>query len=380
MDFTFDEEQVALRQLAARLLSERVTQDRLKEVEAVTRLDGGDGVDRTLWADLAGTGLLAAPLAEENGGAGLGFLGAAVVVEEIGRRVAPVPYLECVAVAGLAIERFGSAEVKADTLAAIGEGTLIVTSALVEEQAPSLEPTTTATAASGGGWLLSGSKICVAAGIAADRFLVPATFPDGGTGVAVVHAGAAGVSIDRQETTLGRPEAAVRLDSAEVPASAVLGGADAPERNAVLSWLVEHTTAALCVLGTGCYEEATRLTAEYVKERKQFERPLATFQAVGQRAADAYIDSLGVRLTAWQAVWRLAAGLPATDEVTIAKYWASEGGQRVVHAAQHLHGGVGMDRDYPLHRYFLLGKQIALSLGGAAPQLAELGKRIAASA
>jgi len=117
-----------------------------------------------------------------------------------------------------------------------------------------------------------------------------------------------------------------------------------------------------------------------VKERKQFGRPLATFQAVGQRAADAYIDTLGVRLTAWQAVWRLAAGLPATDEVIIAKYWASEGGQRVVHAAQHLHGGIGMDRDYPLHRYFLLGKQIDLGLGGAAPQLAELGRRIAASA
>jgi alkylation response protein AidB-like acyl-CoA dehydrogenase len=123
-----------------------------------------------------------------------------------------------------------------------------------------------------------------------------------------------------------------------------------------------------------------RITASYVKERQQFDRMIATFQAVGQRAADAFIDTLGVRLTAWQAVWRLSAGLPATDEVTIAKYWASEAGQRVVHTCQHLHGGIGMDRDYPVHRYFLVAKQIDLALGGAAPQLADLGKRIAASA
>ena len=95
---------------------------------------------------------------------------------------------------------------------------------------------------------------------------------------------------------------------------------------------------------------------QYTTQREQFGKPIATFQAVGQRAADAYIDAEAVRLTAWQAVWRLAEGLPATSEVAVAKYWADEGAQRVVHAAQHLHGGMGVDRDYPLHRYYLLGQ------------------------
>ena len=98
------------------------------------------------------------------------------------------------------------------------------------------------------------------------------------------------------------------------------------------------------------------MTAEYTKTREQFDRPIATFQAVGQRAADAYIDTEAIRLTAWQAAWRLAEGLPRAAEVAIAKFWAADGGQRVVHAAQHLHGGIGVDRDYPLHRYFLLGE------------------------
>jgi alkylation response protein AidB-like acyl-CoA dehydrogenase len=379
MDLEFDDDQKALSELAARILAERSTPERLKEVEAESAA-GGDGVDRKLWSDLAGAGLLAAPLAEENGGAGMGLAGAGVVLEEVGRRVAAVPYLETVLCA-LAVERFGSTAVRG-ALAGMAAGSFIVTPALTEAQADLRAPAARASAGADATWRLDGEKICVPAGMAADAYLVPVTFPDGSTGVVFVDAGAGGLTRVRQDTTAGRPEALVRLDGVEVPDDAVLGsgGSDSAERGEVLDWLVDRATAALAVLAAGCLDEALRMTASYVKERKQFDRPLATFQAVGQRAADAYIDALGVRLTAWQAVWRLSVGLPAGDEVTIAKYWASEAGQRVVHACQHLHGGVGMDRDYPVHRYFLAAKQIDLALGGTAPQLADLGRRIAASA
>ena len=120
------------------------------------------------------------------------------------------------------------------------------------------------------------------------------------------------------------------------------------------------------------------LIGEYTKTREQFGKPIATFQAVGQRAADAYVDAEAIRLTAWQAAWRLSAGLPATAELAVAKFWAADGGQRVVHAAVHLHGGVGVDRDYPLHRYFLLTRQIELTLGGAHESLQRLGAVLAA--
>jgi 3-oxocholest-4-en-26-oyl-CoA dehydrogenase beta subunit len=134
----------------------------------------------------------------------------------------------------------------------------------------------------------------------------------------------------------------------------------------------------LCALAIGVCEEALRMTAEYTKTREQFDRPIATFQAVGQRAADSYIDTEAIRLTAWQAAWRISEGLPAAHEAAIAKFWAAEGGQRVVHAAVHLHGGIGVDKDYPLHRYFLLAKQIELTLGGTTPQLLKLGAMLAA--
>ncbi|MBK6670162.1 MAG: hypothetical protein IPG46_11035 [Actinobacteria bacterium] len=125
---------------------------------------------------------------------------------------------------------------------------------------------------------------------------------------------------------------------------------------------------------------ALELLASYTTDRHQFGVPIASFQAVGHRAADAYIDTEAVRLTTWQAIWRLDEGLAAGEEVAVAKYWAAYGGQRVVHAAVHLHGGVGVDRDYPLHRFFLAAKQIELQLGGATPSLLRLGRSIAANA
>jgi 3-oxocholest-4-en-26-oyl-CoA dehydrogenase beta subunit len=376
MDFDLDDDQKALSELAARILGEQATTARIRAIEAEAAA-GGDGVDHKLWSDLASAGLVAAPLSEDAGGAGMGLIGACVVLEEVGRRVAPVPYLETV-LSALALERFGGADL-ADHLAGIASGSFIVVPALIEAQADSRRPSTTAAACDGGRWRLDGEKICVSAGLTADAYLVPVSFASGSTGVAFVQASASGLVRRRQDTTSGRPEAMLVLSGVEVSADAVLG-AGTSEEGEVLDWLVDRVTAGLSVTAAGCLDEALRITAAYVKERKQFDRVIASFQAVGQRAADAFIDTLGVRLTAWQAVWRLSSGLPATDEVTIAKYWASEAGQRVVHTCQHLHGGVGMDRDYPVHRYFLVAKQLDLALGGAAPQLAELGKRIAASA
>jgi alkylation response protein AidB-like acyl-CoA dehydrogenase len=124
-------------------------------------------------------------------------------------------------------------------------------------------------------------------------------------------------------------------------------------------------------------EEALAITARYVSEREQFGSKLGTFQAVGNRVADAYIDTEAIRLTALQAVWRLSEGLDAHDELMTAKFWAAEGAQRVVHAAQHLHGGIGMDLDYPIHRYFRWAKVLELTLGGASPSLLRLGKSLA---
>jgi alkylation response protein AidB-like acyl-CoA dehydrogenase len=269
---------------------------------------------------------------------------------------------------GLPVAQFGTADQQAALLPGVISGELIVTAALVEP----FGATMTASEEDGE-WTLRGTKTCVPAGPIADWFLVSAATGPGTVGVFVVDAHAPGVTVTPLVTTSGSAEAHLDLDGAGgEPLGPVEDGRD------VVEWIVEHATSGQCSMAAGVCKEAVALTAEYAKSREQFDRPIATFQAVAQRAADAYIDAEAVQLTARQAAWRLSEGLPATEAVAIAKFFAAEGGQRVVHAAQHIHGGVGVDRSYPLHRYFLLAKQLELSLGGTTANLLKLGALMAA--
>jgi 3-oxocholest-4-en-26-oyl-CoA dehydrogenase beta subunit len=383
MDFNYSEEQEAVRQLAAQIFGDRSTHDRLKEVEAAAGDEGP--FDRDLWRDLADAGLLGIHLSEDVGGAGLDFVAACLVVEAAGRTAAYVPVIETMVYGAEPIARFGTDAQRKTWLTGVASGETILTAAMAELAGEvilpgGLEPATTATAQADGSWVVAGTKACVPAAFVADAILVPATrrTADGsstGVGVFVVDAGAEGLTMIRQTTTTGRPEAIVELDDVRLGPDRLLG--DGADGAAVIGCITEFATTALCIEEAGVCAAALELTAEYTKTRVQFDKPIATFQAVGQRAADAYVDTEAIRLTAWQAAARLAAGLPASAEVAIAKYWAAEGGQRVVHAASHLHGGVGVDRDYPLHRFFLLTRQIELTLGGANESLRRLGQMLA---
>jgi alkylation response protein AidB-like acyl-CoA dehydrogenase len=370
MDFALTEEQEATRDLARQILTDRETHEHLKEIEA-----GGEGFDRDIWAELAKAGLLGIALPEDVGGSGLGFVALCQLLEEVGRTVAPVPVLPTVVLGALPIAQFGSDEQRQRWLPGVVSGETVLTAGLVELGTDPLHPTTSATR-DGSGFRLDGVKVCVPAGLSADAVLVPAVSPDGSIGIFAVDPEASGVTVERQDTTSGIPQARIELDGVAVgDAETLVYGASGGE---ALEWIIERATAALCAVATGVCEQALKMTAEYTKTREQFDRPIATFQAVGQRAADAYIDTEAIRLTALQAAWRLEEALPAAAEVAVAKFWAADGGQRVVHAAQHLHGGIGVDRDYPLHRYFLWAKELELTLGGATPQLLKLGGILAA--
>ena len=370
MDFSFSEDQQQVAELARKILAERASHERQRALER----SGAPRFDRELWRELAQAGLLGIALPEAHGGGGLGFLELALVLEESGRRTAPVPLLETALLGALPIAEFGSEAQKRAILPRVAAGELVLSAALHEEGGDARRPATTATPA-GGGWALRGAKLCVPAGGIAERILVPAATGAGTLGVFLVDPQARGVVLEPALTTNAQPDAHLTFDGVQVAAQDVLGDPRAGAR--ILAWLEPRAIAGLCAQALGVCEEALRLTAEYTKTRKQFDQPIAMFQAVGHRAANAYIDTEAIRLTSWQASWRLAEGLPAEAEVAVAKIWAAEAGQRVVHAAQHLHGGVGVDREYPLHRYFLWAKQLELSLGGTTRQLLRLGKLLA---
>jgi 3-oxocholest-4-en-26-oyl-CoA dehydrogenase beta subunit len=365
MDFTFSEEQDAVRDLAAQIFDGHATAERVKEIER-----SEERVDQELWRALADAGLLAIAVPEEHGGSGLGLIELCLLLGQQGRRVAPVPLWPTLVLGALPIAEFGTSEQQRAWLPGVVRGEVILTAALSEAGANDpLRPRTTATR-DGAGWRLDGSKPSVPGGHIADRVLVPASTGDGELGVFLVDP--AGPGVERTIAVTTDRSKVAHLTFAGAPAEQL--GEDGRRATA---WMLDRALVGLCAMQVGVAEGALRMAAEYTSERQQFGRPLSTFQGVALKAADAYIDTEAMRVTLWQAAWRLTAGLDASQEVMVAKWWAAEGGQRVVHITQHLHGGMGADIDYPVHRYFLWGKQIEDTLGGASAQLARLGRALA---
>ena len=372
MDFTLTDEQQAISDLSHRILSEQLPPERLRELE---QTDGWFADD--VWAALGQADLLGIALPEADGGGGYGILEACLIAEQIGRTVAPVPYLSSVVASALPLAQFGTDAQRQQFLPDVIAGTGTLTLALYEPTDIAVpEVPSTQASPDGGGWRLDGEKSLVVGADRAAAILVPARTGDRTSAVFLVAPDAPGVSLQREIAVTGEPQWSVRLTSVVIAADAVLGGTE--QGAEIVGWTTDRLAAAICAAQTGVCEEALAITARYVSEREQFGSKLGTFQAVGQRVADAYIDTEAIRLTALQAVWRLAEGLEAHDELMTAKFWAADGAQRVVHAAQHLHGGIGVDLDYPIHRYFRWAKVLELTLGGASPSLVRLGASLAA--
>ena len=370
MDFSLSDEQQEVQNLARKILGDLSTHERLNQVE---RSD--EGIDRQLWTELARANLLGVALPEAFDGSDMGFVTLCILLEEIGRTVAAVPAIPTLVLGALPIAELGTPEQKKRWLPGVVAGDIVLTGALQEAgNDDPARPTATARP-EGDDWRLDGVKICVSAAHLAQRVLVPARTPDGRVGVFLVDPGAEGVRFEDQRTTNRERHSQLTLDGAIVRSDDVLGD---PDRGSeIVTRITAHAMAASCALQLGVSERALQMTAEYTCTREQFDRPVGSFQAVHQRAGDAFVDTEAMRLTTWQAVWQLSEGVPADDALAVAKYWAAAGGQRVGYACQHLHGGIGIDIDYPLHRYYLWAKQIELTLGSAPEQLARIGSRMA---
>lgn len=355
MDFTYSADQQALIELSAQVFAGATSLQRLRAVE------DGEGIDRELWRRLADAGLLGIALAEPAG-AGLALVELAAVLTEQGRHVAPVPLWQA-SVAALAVERFGSAEQRAAVLPAFAAGDLLLSVALEEFGGAGPLAVTTKAVAAGDVWTLDGEKAAVPVAQFADRIVVSAQTGEGPR-LFLLDPRAEGVTVENVATTAHEPAAHVRLSGA---IGDPLGGADA------LAWLIDRADLAIAAVLLGVADAATRRGAEYVSSREQFGRPLGTFQAVGHQLADCYIDVAAMRVTLLQAATLLDAGRDPGTAVLVARWWASDAAERVVHRVQHLHGGIGVDVDYPVHRYLLWGKQLSGTFGGASADLARLG-------
>jgi 3-oxocholest-4-en-26-oyl-CoA dehydrogenase beta subunit len=369
MDFAFTETQDELAALTRRIVDDLVTDDSLRRTEQQP-----DHFDRDLWRELARTGVLGVGLPEDVGGGGAELVTQCRVLVELGRGVVPAPMVPSICMAAAAVAEFGSPTQRERWVRPAAAGDVVLTAGLVEEvQGEPTEPVTRAVRTDGG-WLLTGTKTTVPAGMVADAVLVPATCDDG-VAVFVVPTDGPGVAVERQRLVDADSAALLTLQQAPAGHDQLLGSVS--DGSTIVRWTLAHGLLALCALQLGVTERALEMTAEYAKERVQFGRPVGSFQAVSQRLADGYIDVEGIRLTLWQAAWRMSEGLHADAELATAKFWAAEAGHRVAHTAVHVHGGVGIDTDYPLHRYFVAAKRNEFTLGAATEQLRRLGALLA---
>jgi 3-oxocholest-4-en-26-oyl-CoA dehydrogenase beta subunit len=370
MDFTFTEEQETISKLARELFERRATPERLTELEA-----GEYRYDAALWKELASVDLLGTALPESVGGNGGGFLELGVLLAEVGWSVAPVPAYPTLLLGADPIARHGTPEQQRRFLPGVIEGTRILSAGLQEPgrsdaTIPTKTPVTSARR-DGANWRLDGTKELVPAAQLADTVLIPASVDDGTVGLFLLATDAYGVDVRPVATTTREPHADVFLDGAIVSAADRLEGP-----GALVGSLYTRALVGLCAIQLGVSERALRMAAEYTCGREQFGRPIGSFQAVQQRMADGFIDVEAIRWTTWHAAWLIAEGrLPdqAARAARIAKFWAAEAGARVAATTQHVHGGIGIDTTYPLHRYFLWAKQNELTLGSASRQLAHLG-------
>jgi alkylation response protein AidB-like acyl-CoA dehydrogenase len=345
MDFTPTEEEQAVRGLATSLFA-----------TASQPGTGVPGFDTELWSRLADGGLLGLCVTEDLGGGGLPLSVATVVAEQGGLSAARVPVVPVLAALPLLTDAVLVAEV-------LSGSTLVVPAIGADGWGSGVTATR-----DGDGWALSGTQLAVGWARQAAYAVVAARTDEGGDVLALVDLSE--VALTDEVVSSQEPHASLRLDA--VHGVELASGSDALER------ALARLTLLQCAQAVGVAEQALALASSHVSTREQFGRPLATFQAVTCQVADCWIDVEAMRLTMQQAVWRLDQGLPCGEQTAIAAFWGAEGVQRVVSKAVHLHGGLGVDVSYPLHRWFLVGKVLELSLGGAQRQLERLGDLMAA--
>lgn len=338
MDFTLDETQREIAALAAAVLDK----------------EPGEAV----WRALAEAGLLALALPPDLDGDGLGIAEVAIVLTEIGRAAAEVPALT-LALGLLPLTELGTPRQKAELLPEIAAGTAVVTAAVHEPSAPlPTRPATTAVAEDGV-WVLNGVKTAVPYAAEATRILVPASLP-GGTGVFVLDPRADGVTV---------AGSTVRLENMTATDADLLRDRESGQAIATLH---RHAIGGAAALADGALAGALALTTGHIGRREQFGKPLATFQAVAQQVADVYIASRTLHLAALSAVWRMAARLDAQSDLEVAAYWLAHQAPEAIAICHHLHGGLGVDITYPLHRYYTLLTEMSRFVAGAEDRLGEL--------
>jgi alkylation response protein AidB-like acyl-CoA dehydrogenase len=362
LDINLSEEQQMLRQMARDFLTKNCPKTLVRAMEKDER-----GYSPELWSEIAGLGWTGLVMPEKYGGSGLGFLELAILLEEMGRVCFPVPFLASVVSGGLAILEAGSDVQKQEYLPLIASGKAVFTLALTEPDGL-YEPGSVQTAAKpeGDSYIITGTKLFVPEAHVADFILCVARTDaesENGISIFIVDKQTAGIKCTALKTLAGDKLFEVTFDRVVIPRQNLLGELNRGWET--IKKIVEKAALAKCAEMLGGMQQVLEMTVAYAKERKQFDRPIGSFQVIQHYCAAMATEVEGARFGVYRAAWALSEGLPCRKEIAVAKVFINEASHRVVSLAHQVHGAIGITMDYDLQLYTRRLKAGALSFGDA---------------
>lgn len=365
MDFEFNEDQLTMRDTAARVFTDMCSDDKVKHL---TNARAATTMHKQLWQQLADLGILGLPFAEQYGGMDMSLVELCLVLEQQGRTVAPIPLIPTIVGAAMTIAAGDNEQLKEDCIGKVIAGDMLLSpcsgytgiqsfaalSILKDQQ----------------GLVFSGRGSFTPYAGLADAFVV-AVDSDVESVIALVAKDTVGLSVVEQVAINDEPAGYLLFDNAQIPASNIIAqGANA---SSLIEQQDQRTWIAQAALQVGVLDEGLKRAAEYVSERKQFGRPLGAFQAVGQQAANAFMENETLRSAYWRALEDVEQGNDLAMSATVAKFWVGTAAHNSAHTFLHIHGGIGQDLDYPIHRYFLWAKQTERYLGAPEAMAVKIG-------
>ena len=350
MDVVPNEEELMVKNLAREFLEAECPPSLARNMEKDEL-----GYPPELWQKMAGLGWLGMSLPEEYGGQGLPLTYLGLILEEIGRTIAPVPLLST-AVPALTIAEAGSLEQRQQVLPRVSRGDLVMTWAMQEQDPRLLPGTIQLTAeAQGDGYLLTGTKMFVDNFVAAEKCLVaartaPANDPHQGISLFLVDTNSAGISATALTTLAKDKESKVLFERVSVPAANLVG--ELHRGWPVVQSMLDLATALICAQMVGATRKDAEMGIEYAKNRVAFGRPIAAFQSIQHLCADMILWVDGGQLLTYEALWRMDQGLPASVEVSQAKAFCNDKCVAAVRTSQTIHGGMGFMMEFDLHLWY----------------------------
>lgn len=359
MNLALTEEQEMLRKTARDFLTEKCPKKFVREME-----ESETGYSKELWQEMAELGWMGLAFPERYGGGDMSFLDLAILLEEMGRACLPGPFFSSVVLAGLTMLDLGTEEQKREYLPKLIRGEKVFTLAVAEPgyRAYDASSITVEAIPDDGNYIITGTKVFVPDAHIADYLLCVARTKDGIT-IFLIDAKNPKINCTVLRTIARDKLCEVSFDGVSVSKANIVGQ---PSKEwSPMQRIIERAAVAKCCETVGNLQRVLEMTVDYAKERKQFDRPIGSFQIIQHYCADMATDVDGARFTTYQAAWMLSNRLPCSKEVAIAKAWTGEASQRVLALAHQIHGAIGVTIEHDLHYYTRRAKAAEVAFGDA---------------